>query len=88
MLTQEDPSFPEWNQDEGAVSGRYAIQAAARAADDLVAASARVSGIYRDVPADGRQRPGRRSNGSTFSVESLARYHLHDVEHHLFEVGG
>jgi hypothetical protein len=88
MLTQEDPSFPDWNQDEAAVSGRYATQAAAPVADELVVAAARASGIYRDVPADGWQRPGRRSNGSTFTVESLARYHLHDVEHHLFDVAG
>ena len=31
-------------------------------------------------------RPGRRSNGSVFTVDTLARYHLHDVEHHLHDV--
>ena len=33
-------------------------------------------------------RPGRRGNGSVFTVDSLARYHLHDVEHHLVDVSG
>jgi len=28
-----------------------------------------------------------RSNGSQFTVETLAVYFLHDVEHHLYDVG-
>jgi hypothetical protein len=28
-----------------------------------------------------------RSNGDEFTVESLGRYHLHDVVHHLHDVG-
>ena len=31
-------------------------------------------------------RRGTRSNGSVFTVESLGRYHLHDVVHHLWDV--
>jgi len=33
-------------------------------------------------------RPGRRSDGLVFTILTLARYHLHDVEHHLFDVSG
>jgi hypothetical protein len=40
------------------------------------------------VPADAWDRPGVRSNGSEFTVESLGRYHLHDVVHHLHDVAG
>jgi len=37
----------------------------------------------------GRQwsRPGRRSNGSVFTMESLGLYYLHDGQHHLHDVG-
>jgi hypothetical protein len=28
-----------------------------------------------------------RSNGDEFTVETLGRYHLHDVVHHLHDVG-
>jgi hypothetical protein len=38
------------------------------------------------VPDGAWGRPGRRSNGSTFTVESLGRYFLHDIEHHLHDV--
>ena len=27
-----------------------------------------------------------RSNGTVFTVETLGRYHLHDVVHHLWDV--
>ena len=38
-------------------------------------------------PVRSGSRRGRRSNGSVFTVESLGRYHLHDVVHHLWDVG-
>ena len=34
----------------------------------------------------GEELVGRRSDGSAFTVESLGRYWLHDVEHHLHDV--
>ena len=33
------------------------------------------------------ERRGSRSNGSQFTVATLAGYFLHDVEHHLHDVG-
>lgn len=33
-----------------------------------------------------RERPGYRSDGAAFTVASLARYHLHDVVHHTWDV--
>ena len=32
-------------------------------------------------------RSGRRSNGSEFTVLTLGQYFLHDVVHHLHDVG-
>jgi hypothetical protein len=53
----------------------------------MLAAGA-VSALYRSVPDDAWERSGRRSNGSVFTISSLARYHLHDVVHHLWDVSG
>ena len=57
-------------------------------ADELVAAAAAATELYGSVSGSQWDRPGRRSNGSVFTVLSLARYHLHDVEHHLVDVSG
>ncbi len=52
-----------------------------RAADDFADRLDGVTGAAWD-------RPGLRSNGSPFTVESLSRYILHDPVHHLWDVGG
>ena len=33
-------------------------------------------------------RPGRRSDGAAFTVETFARYFIHDPVHHLCDVTG
>ena len=54
---------------------------------ELVEAAADVAAIYATVEDAQWQRPGRRSNGSVFTVETLGVYHLHDVVHHLRDIG-
>ena len=34
------------------------------------------------------ERPGRRSDGARFTVETFARYFIHDPVHHLYDVTG
>ncbi|MDP3894119.1 DinB family protein, partial [Nocardioides sp.] len=88
MLGQDDPLFANWDQDETAVTDRYAEQDPAVVLPDLVAAAESVAAAYDGVTGDQWARPGRRSNGSVFTVESMGRYHLHDVVHHLVDVVG
>jgi hypothetical protein len=40
------------------------------------------------VQAEELGRLGRRSNGSVFTVETLGKYFLHDLEHHAHDVAG
>jgi len=47
-----------------------------------------VARTFEAVPADAWARTGRRSNGSAFTVVTLAQYFLHDVVHHLHDVHG
>jgi hypothetical protein len=86
MLTQDDPLFDDWDQDEAATAGAYGDQDPAVVAEELVAAAAEVSEVYAAVEGAQWDRPGRRSNGSVFTVDTIARYQLHDVEHHLHDV--
>jgi hypothetical protein len=86
MLAVDDPLFENWDQDAAAVEGGYGAEDPPRVADDLVESAAAISRTYGGVEGAQWDRPGRRSNGSVFTVDTLARYHLHDVEHHLHDV--
>ena len=86
MLAEDDPGFPDWDQDASAVQGRYGEQDPATVSVELVEAAADAAAAYASV-GERWQRTGRRSNGSVFTVETLGRYHLHDVVHHLHDVG-
>ncbi|MFE3823457.1 hypothetical protein ACFXO8_35465, partial [Nocardia tengchongensis] len=40
----------------------------------------------RRAPAPRGPRGGLRSNGSAFTIDSMARYFLHDLVHHVHDV--
>ena len=87
MLTEDGPAFASWDQDATAVEDRYDLQDPTAVADELAAAAERVAERYAGVPVEAWTRTGRRSDGSLFTVASIGRYHLHDVVHHLHDVG-
>lgn len=87
LLDQDDPLFPDWDQDKAAVDGDYASLTPADIALDLEPAGEKVAARFDAVAPDQVDRPGRRSNGSVFTVRTLGRYFLHDLKHHLHDVG-
>ena len=87
MLAEDDPAFANWDQDTTAVEDRYDLQDPAVVSRELLEAAGAMAAAYRSVPAFAWGRTGRRSNGSVFTVDTLGRYHLHDVVHHLHDVG-
>jgi hypothetical protein len=87
MLDEDTPTFASWDQDATAVEDDYAGQDPATVAVELIEAAGTVAGTYSTVTDATRARRGLRSNGDEFTVESLGRYHLHDVVHHLHDVG-
>lgn len=87
MLTQDAPSFPNWDQDATALQERYAEQDPAVVAEELALAAAAIGDRFDAVPAAAHERSGLRSNGSAFTVATLAAYFWHDVAHHLHDVG-
>jgi len=72
--------------DRSAVDGQYSAQLPSIVGPTLVAAAYAMSDVYDSVPPLSWHRRGRRSDGHEFTVESLARYQLHDVVHHLHDV--
>ncbi len=87
MLDEDEPTFANWDQDATAVESDYGSQDATAVAVELIEAAGTVAGTYATVTAATRGRAGTRSNGDRFTVETLGSYHLHDVVHHLHDVG-
>ncbi|KQV11704.1 MULTISPECIES: DinB family protein [unclassified Kitasatospora] len=86
MLDQDGPLFPNWNQDETAVAERYGEQDPALVAAELLPAAEQLAQGFESVSAEQWQRTGDRSDGARFTVESFARYLIHDPVHHLYDV--
>ncbi len=65
MLDEDDPTFPDWDQDAAAVRGRYDEQDPATVAGELVAAGQEVAERYAAVAdhAVGAQRPAQQRVG-------------------------
>lgn len=88
MLTEDDPLFPNWDQDETAVTDRYGEQDPAEVTRQLSAAADTLADGFAAVRGDQWRRPGRRSDGAAFTVETFGRYFIHDPVHHLYDVTG
>ena len=58
----------------------------ATVATELFDAAGIVADTYANVPTDAWSRRGLRSNGSEFTVATIAIYHLHDIAHHAYDV--
>lgn len=87
MLEQDTPTFADWDQDQAAVEEGYGEQQPFVVDVDLIEAAGDVAGLYASVRDEDLHRRGRRSDGMEFTVETLGRYHLHEVVHHLHDVG-
>jgi hypothetical protein len=86
MLDEDDPTFANWDQDETAVAEQYGEQDPAEVSRDLVAAGEQMASSLAAVSADELDRTGTRSDGARFTVETFARYLIHDPVHHLWDV--
>jgi DinB superfamily len=88
MLTEDDPLYPNWDQDETALADRYDAQDPATVTAELTAAAETIASRFAAVAGDQWTRPGRRGDGASFTVETFARYFVHDPVHHLYDVSG
>ncbi|MFN0282799.1 MAG: DinB family protein [Kineosporiaceae bacterium] len=86
MLDTDDPLFPNWDQDRTAVEQRYDLTNPVVVTGELTGAAEWLAASFEAVPEGAWHRVGRRSDGAVFTVESLARYLVHDPVHHLHDV--
>jgi hypothetical protein len=88
MLTSDDPDYPNWDQDATAEADRYAEQDPATVAAELTAAAEHLAARFAEVGGAQWERTGNRGDGAHFTVDTFARYFIHDPLHHLNDVVG
>jgi 2-polyprenyl-3-methyl-5-hydroxy-6-metoxy-1,4-benzoquinol methylase len=89
MLEQDEPQFENWDQDVTAVEDRYDLQDPAVVGPQVVEAAEVVAARYDALAGadeQTRSRRGVRDDGSVFTIDTLGRYHLHDLVHHAHDV--
>jgi hypothetical protein len=86
MLEQDEPAYPNWDQDAAAVEKHYGNEDPTRVAGEIAAAGAALAARFGAVSGDQWTRTGLRSDGARFTIESFARYLIHDPVHHVNDV--
>jgi DinB family protein len=86
MLSVDDPVFANWDQDATAIEEGYARLRPDVVAAELAREVSETAAAFDAVQPEQWTRPGRRSNGSAFTVATFAVYFLHDIEHHVHDV--
>ena len=85
MLTEDVPTFADWDQDHAAIEGAYNEQDPGRVSYDLALIAGRTADVVDRIVGDEWDRRGARSDGVSFTIDSLVRYLLHDVSHHAWD---
>ena len=88
MLLEDDPLYPNWDQDVTAVEERYREQDPVTVSEQLRDAAHALADAFDTVEGEQWLRRGRRGDGARFSVAGFSRYLLHDPVHHLHDVTG
>jgi hypothetical protein len=86
FLVEDNPTFVNWDQDETAIAERYKEQEPSVVLTELADAAEAAASGFEKIPEDAWTRTAGRSDGATFTLTSFARYYLHDVVHHLWDV--
>ena len=86
MLAEEDPLFANWDQDATAIADRYGEQDPRLVARELADATDALADRFATLPEHAWARPGRRSDGASFTITTFAQYLVHDAVHHVWDV--
>lgn len=86
MLEESNAAYPNWDQDEAAISGAYGRAEPTVVATELTDSATSLADRFETVEGDDWTRTGERSDGANFTIESFARYLIHDPIHHLHDV--
>lgn len=83
LKKRKPPKLAMWSPQEAAES--YGGADANQVAYDLAANAGKAADVLDRVRGDDWTKQGHRGDGHVFTVDTLARYLLHDAEHHLWD---
>jgi hypothetical protein len=86
MLEVDDPLFANWDQDVTAREDRYDEQDPPTVVSELVSHASQIADRLDGLSVHDWKRKGRRSDGASFTLDSISRYMVHDPIHHLWDV--
>jgi hypothetical protein len=88
MLETDDPTVPNWDPDATAVDARYQDADPRVVTAELAEGAESIADHFAGLTPAQWERTGSRSDGTRFTVDSFARYLIHDAVHHLHDIGG
>lgn len=83
LKKRKPPKFKDWNQEKAA--DKWGDLEANKVAYTLAFKAGKAADLVDKVRDDEWAKTGTRSDGVEFTAESLVRYMLHDIEHHLWD---
>ena len=86
LLVEDDPVFADWDPNVTQVAERYDLQDPVIVADEVDGAASGLVETLQSLEPAQLDRPGRRSDGASFTVLTFSRYVLHDPLHHYWDV--
>jgi hypothetical protein len=87
MLDEDGPHYQNWDQDQTALNDDYPSQDPSLVAEEVVIDGGQLAALFDSVKGEQWQRTGYRSDGAAFTIDTIARYFIHDILHHLHDVG-
>ena len=78
MLTLDNPTFANWDQDKTAVDDRYDLQDPVVVRREIVFAGDQLADRFDSVADAEWGRKGQRSDGAAFTIDTFGRYMVHD----------
>jgi len=86
MLADDGVHFPNWDQDATAIDDDYGNQDPAAVGPEMLAAAGALADAFAAVGDGDWERRGVRSDGAEFTIDTFARYMLHDPVHHVHDI--
>ncbi len=87
MLDEDGPHYDNWDQDATAITDDYPAQDPFVVAGELAKEGDALAALFDSVAGPQWARTGCRSDGAAFTINSISRYFIHDIVHHLHDVG-